>query len=48
VKYTEVAIAFLIVCVAIGARSTRASSPLVAAGIAAAMVAAQLTLLLMQ
>jgi hypothetical protein len=45
-KYTGLAVLFLLACVVIGMRFPAAQRPVVAVGLAAAMVGAQLALLL--
>jgi len=49
VTYTGLAIAFFLICVGIGVSGkSRAESPLVAVGLAAAMAAAQFALLVLR
>jgi hypothetical protein len=45
-KYTALVVLFLIACVVIGTRFPAAQRPVVAVGLAAAMVGAQLALLI--
>ena len=44
--YAALTIAFLLVCIVVGARASLAARPRLAAALAAAMVAAQLALLM--